>query len=51
VPVRDHERFKHWGLDIARGLDAIMLPPDSEVGKRSMIGRKALAEYFRELIA
>src|SRR6266436_5848429 len=51
VPVKDHERFKHWGLDIARGLDAIMLPPDSEVGKRSMIGRKALAEYFRELIA
>jgi len=51
VPVKDHERFKHWGLDIARGLDAIMLPPDSEVGKRSVIGRKALAEYFRELIA
>lgn len=51
VPVRDHERFKQWGLDIARGLDAIMLPPDSEVGKRSIIGRRALAEYFRELIA
>src|SRR6266851_2155186 len=51
VPVRDHERPKHWGLDIARGLDAIMLPTDSEGGKRSMIGRKALAEYFRELIA
>jgi len=51
VPVRDHERFKQWGLDIARGLDAIMLPPDSEVGKRSIAGRRALAEYFRELIA
>src|SRR5690242_10284449 len=51
VPVADHERFKHWGLDIARGLDAIMLPPDSEVAKRSVSGRKALAEYFRELIA
>ena len=51
VPVRDHERFKEWGLDIARGLDAIMLPPDSEVGRRSMVGRRALAEYFRELIA
>ncbi|HUM17578.1 MAG TPA: cytochrome P450 [Candidatus Nitrosotalea sp.] len=51
VPVRDHERFKQWGLDIARGLDAIMLPPDSEVGKRSVTGRRALAEYFRELIA
>jgi cytochrome P450 len=51
VPVRDHERFKQWGLDVARGLDAIMLPPDSEVGKRSVTGRRALAEYFHELIA
>jgi cytochrome P450 len=51
VPVKDHERFKAWGLDIARGLDAIMLPPDSEVGQRSVAGRRALAEYFRELIA
>jgi cytochrome P450 len=50
VPVKDHERFKAWGLDIARGLDAIMLPPDSEVGRRSVSGRRALAEYFRELI-
>ena len=50
VPVKDHERFKQWGLDIARGLDAIMLPPDSEVARRSVSGRKALAEYFRELI-
>jgi cytochrome P450 len=51
VPVKDHERFKQWGLDIARGLDAIMLPPESEVGQRSVAGRRALAEYFRELIA
>ncbi len=51
VPVADHERFKQWGLDIARGLDAIMLPPESEVAKRSMTGRHALAAYFRELIA
>jgi cytochrome P450 len=51
VPVKDHERFKAWGLDIARGLDAIMLPPDSPVGQRSISGRRALAEYFRELIA
>lgn len=51
VPVKDHERFKAWGLDIARGLDAIMLPPDSEVGRRSISGRRALADYFRELIA
>ncbi len=51
VPVKDHERFKAWGLDIARGLDAIMLPPDSEVGRRSISGRRALADYFRGLIA
>jgi cytochrome P450 len=43
VPVKDHERFKQWGLDIARGLDAIMLPPDSEVGQRSVSGRRARA--------
>jgi pimeloyl-[acyl-carrier protein] synthase len=51
VPVEDHERFKGWSLDIARGLDSILLPPDSEVPKRSVASRTALAEYFRELIA
>jgi pimeloyl-[acyl-carrier protein] synthase len=51
VPVADHERFKGWGLDIARGLDAIMLPPDSPVAQRSVTARHALADYFRELIA
>jgi pimeloyl-[acyl-carrier protein] synthase len=51
VSVKDHERFKAWGLDIARGLDAIMLPPDSEVGQRSVSGRRALADYLRGLIA
>jgi cytochrome P450 len=51
VPVEDQERFRHWGLDIARGLDAIMLPPDSEVARRSMAARHALSDYFRELIA
>jgi cytochrome P450 len=51
VPVKDHERFKQWGLDIARGLDAIMLGPESEVAVRSVAGRRALSNYFRELIA
>jgi pimeloyl-[acyl-carrier protein] synthase len=51
VPVKDHEQFKGWGLDIARGLDAILLPPDSEVGRRAVAGRHALADYFRGLIA
>src|SRR5262245_51636913 len=51
VPVADHERFRRWGLDIARGLDGILLPPDSEVHERSAASRRALIDYFRELIA
>ena len=51
VPVADRDRFKGWGLDIARGLDGILLPPDSDVAKRSLDSRQALAGYFRELIA
>ncbi|HSE93732.1 MAG TPA: cytochrome P450 [Methylomirabilota bacterium] len=50
VPVEDHERFKGWGLDIARGLDSILLPPDSEVPRRSAAARHALSDYFRSLI-
>src|SRR6059036_504664 len=51
VPVEDHERFKGWGVDLARGLDAVLLPPDSGVAERSLAARRALAEYFRGLIA
>jgi cytochrome P450 len=51
VPVADHERFKGWSLDIARGLDAIWMGPDSEIGRRSVDARHGLADYFRELIA
>jgi cytochrome P450 len=51
VPVEDHERFKTWSLDLARGLDSIMLPPDSEVALRSGIARQGLTAYFRDLIA
>src|SRR5438270_10496069 len=51
VPVEDHERFKGWSLDIARGLDLIWLGPASEVRRRSVTARQALAEYFRGLIA
>jgi len=51
VPVEDRDQFRQWGLDIARGLDTIMLPPDSEVGRRSTAARGALAGYFRALIA
>jgi pimeloyl-[acyl-carrier protein] synthase len=51
VPVEDRDRFRQWGLDIARGLDSIMLPADSEVGRRSAAARHALTDYFRALIA
>jgi len=51
VPVSDRERFKQWGLDVARGLDALLLPPDSQVIVRSRESRQALTAYFRELIA
>jgi cytochrome P450 len=51
VPVEDHERFRSWSLDLARGLDATMLGPQSEVAQRSMTSRRALSEYFRGLIA
>jgi cytochrome P450 len=51
VPLEDRDHFKRWGLDIARGLDAIWLPPDSEVSQRSLQSRHELADYFRSLIA
>jgi len=51
VPVEDHERFKGWSLDIARGLDSILLPPDSDVPRCSAAARHAISDYFRQLIA
>jgi pimeloyl-[acyl-carrier protein] synthase len=51
VPVEDHERFKGWSLDIARGLDSVWLPPESEIPKRSGAARHAIGDYMRELIA
>jgi len=51
VPVEDHERFKAWSLDIARGLDGLLLSAGTEIRQRSAEARHALAGYFRELIA
>ncbi len=51
VPAEDRETFKQWGLDIARSLDAIMLPPDSALAQRGVSARRALGDYFRQLIA
>ena len=51
VPVEDRERFKHWSLDVARSLDAILLPPGSDVSRHGAEARRGLADYFRALIA
>jgi cytochrome P450 len=51
VPVDDHERFKGWSLDIARGLDSVWLPLESEIPKRSGAARHAIGDYMRGLIA
>jgi pimeloyl-[acyl-carrier protein] synthase len=51
VPVEDNERFKGWGLALARGLDATLLAPGSEIVQQSRDARIALADYFRALIA
>ncbi len=51
VPVEDHERFKGWSLEIARSLDLILQPPDSDLARRSAHARHALTDYFRGLIA
>src|ERR1041384_6072866 len=51
VPVEDQERFKGWSLDLARGLDSVMLGPDSDVAKCSGYARQGLTEYMRGLLA
>jgi cytochrome P450 len=50
VPPADHERFKGWSRDLARGLDPdFILPPDVlEQRKRAV---EAFSEYFLGLIA
>jgi pimeloyl-[acyl-carrier protein] synthase len=51
VPVEDHERFRGWSLDLARGLDATLLGAGSDVAVRAAASRRSLSDYFRELIA
>jgi pimeloyl-[acyl-carrier protein] synthase len=51
VPVEDHERFKGWSADLARSLDALLLPPESGVAERGVAARQSLGGYFRDLIA
>jgi len=50
VPPEDHERFKGWSRDLARGLDPdFILPP--EVLERRKQAVDAFSAYFLELIA
>ena len=50
VPTSDQEVFKEWSTDIARSLDAGILPADSDVVPKGRDARLALADYFRALI-
>jgi len=51
VPAKDRDLFRGWSADIARSLDAISLPTDPEVVERGNAARRALAGYFRTLVA
>ena len=51
VPTADQDVFKQWSADIARSLDAAILPAASDVITRGQEAGDALREYFRSLIA
>jgi len=51
VPLADQDVFKEWSADIARSLDASILPATSEVITRGQVSGDAIREYFRSLIA
>jgi pimeloyl-[acyl-carrier protein] synthase len=51
VPTADQDVFKQWSADIARSLDAAILPAGSEVIPRGREARGALRGYLRSLIA
>ncbi|HZB71519.1 MAG TPA: cytochrome P450 [Acidimicrobiales bacterium] len=50
VPPEDHERFKGWSRDLARGLDPDFILPPEVVEKRKQ-AIDAFSAYFHELIA
>ena len=50
IPVEDHEQFKGWSLDLARGLDSSIVGRDSEIAKRSRTAREGITTYIRGLI-
>ena len=50
VPLDDHTAIKGWSSDIARSLDSIGLLADPDVMARGDTARRALGEYFRQLL-
>jgi cytochrome P450 len=50
VPEGDHEQMRDWSSDIVRSLDAIGIPSDDSIIERGRVGRRGIAEYFRELL-
>jgi pimeloyl-[acyl-carrier protein] synthase len=51
VPAADRDVFRQWSSDVARSLDAAILPVGSDVIARGQVARMALGDYFRSLIA
>jgi len=50
VPAEDRTLFRQWSFDIARSLDAIVLP-DPDVIARGRAAGAAIGSYFEDLIA
>src|SRR5262249_10355398 len=47
VPAADHDRVRHWALDVAQSLDAAATADASEAVGRVHAAHDALASYFR----
>ena len=50
VPAGDRESIKGWSADIARSLDAIGLQVDPDIVDRGRVARRAIGDYFRQLL-
>ena len=50
VPAGDQESIKGWSADIARSLDAIGLQVDPDIVDRGRSARRAIGDYFRQLL-
>jgi cytochrome P450 len=50
VPAGDQESIRGWSADIARSLDAIGLQVDPDIVERGRAARRAIGDYFRQLL-